>query len=145
MERNGEVFELKVLRAKGVLAWVLGFFGGGAGVTIAYAAIRAVQGHPDFLPQLLSGGGLWFASLMIGMVVAQRQFSAFNAMQERGIVAQERLAANVGALVNKDEQRAREQELTLNHLARQSDEILKHLAELRKDPGCEMRIPHGGE
>jgi hypothetical protein len=137
MEPRGEGVELKVLKAKGLLSWALGFFGGGAGITLGYAAIQAVKARPDFLQQLLSGGALWFASLVIGMVIFRRQLEVFNAMQLRHVIAQEKLAQNVGELVTRDDQRAREQDLLLNHLARNSDEILRQLAELRN--------AHGGE
>lgn len=118
--------------------WALGAFGGGAGLVLGVAAIRALISRPEFVPQLLSGGFLGFSALIIGMVIASKKADAFAATQLRAVIAQEELAHNVGNLVTKIsardeamEQRAREQELTLNHLARQCDEILR-------------RLPHGG-
>lgn len=107
-------------------------FGGGAGVTVGVAIIELLKARPEFLTQLLNGGMLSFAALMVGMVMFRRQFDGFNANQLRNVIAQEKLAANVGALVAKDDERAREQDLLLDHLASQSDKILQHLQEMRK-------------
>jgi N-acyl-D-aspartate/D-glutamate deacylase len=136
------------------MQWTLGAFGGGAGLVLGIAAIKALMSRPEFVPQLVSGGFLGFAALTIGMLIFNRQFQSFIAMQERTALAQEQLATNVGALVSKInlrdeamEQRLREQELTLNHLARQADknaaelgvlrtsseEILGHLGQMRKE------------
>jgi hypothetical protein len=120
----------------------LAAFGGGAGVTVGVAVIELLKARPEFLTQLLNGGILSFAALMVGMVMFRKQFDSFNASQERHVVAQERLAENVGGLVQKIavrdealEQKTREQEITLNHLARQMDETLRHVVELRKERG----------
>jgi hypothetical protein len=61
-----------------------------------------------------------------GPMLDDRFRRVIEAMRESS-QAQQRLADNVGALVMKDDQRAREQELLLNHLARQSDTILREL------------------
>jgi hypothetical protein len=129
------------LKAKTV-QWVLAFAGGGAGLILGMAAIEAFRARPEFLPQLVGGGGLWFAALVVGMVMFRSEMKSFNAVQTRSVVAQERLAENVGGLVEKIalrdeavEQRAREQELTLNHLARQVDLTLGHIVELRRERG----------
>ena len=126
--------ELKTsLKVRG-LQWTLGAFGGGAGLVLGVAAIKALMARPEFLPQLLSGGFLGFSALVVGMMIASRKADAFLAAHVRSVVAAEQLSTNVGDLVTKIsardealEQRAREQELTLNHLARQSDEILRRL------------------
>jgi len=118
----------------GALRWMLGGLGGGAGVTLALAMIDMVKSRPEFFPQLLNSGLLGFTALMGGMVLFGRKFDAFNEVQLRQVAAQERLAANVGALVEKDDSRAREQELTLNHLARQSDAILQELQRIKAEP-----------
>jgi hypothetical protein len=114
--------------------WTLGAFGGGAGLVLGIAAIKALMARPEFVPQLLSGGFLGFSALIVGMMIASRKADAFLSAHVRSVVASEQLAHNVGELVTKIstrdealEQRAREQELTLNHLARQSDEILRRL------------------
>jgi len=115
--------------------WVLTAAGSGAGIVLGLAGIKVLVTRPEFLPQLVSGGGLWFAALAIGMVMFRSEMRNFNSMQERHVVAQERLAENVGALVSKDDQRAREQDLLLNHLARQSDKILEELQTQRSARG----------
>lgn len=116
--------------------WVLGGLGAGSGVTVALVVIEAVKERPEFLPQLLGSGGLWFAALILGMGMFRNQFASFNAMQERHVVAQEQLAQSVSALVSKDEETTREQELTLNHLARQSEQILLELKRIKGEPAA---------
>jgi hypothetical protein len=105
--------------------------GGGAGIYLAVRGVEALERHPEFMPQLLSGGFLSFAALVVGMFVFDRRLQGFTELQMRHVVAQEELAANVGALVAKDDQRAREQDITLNHLAANSERILSELSELR--------------
>jgi hypothetical protein len=120
-----------VLRAKtGAVRWVLTAFGGGAGAALGYTAIQAIKAHPELLQQLLSSGAFGFAALIIGMVIFRQQFENFNVTQQRGVFAQEQLAISISELVSRDDQRAREQELTLNHLARGTDEILRRLDDL---------------
>jgi hypothetical protein len=126
----------------GPVKWALTGLGGGAGLALGLAAMKLIQERPEFLPQLLNSGFLFFTALVVGMVVASRKADAFvamsHAMQERSVVANERLAQSVGDLALKDDQRAREQEITLNHLARkseqhstQNEEILKLLKEVK--------------
>jgi len=124
--------------------WAFAGLGGGAGVAVGIAAIKALTARPEFLQQLLSGGFLGFTALTIGMVMFRKQFAEFNVMQGRHAAAQEQLALNVGNLVAKislqDEataQRDREREITLNHLARKMDETFEHVVELRKERGGE--------
>jgi hypothetical protein len=107
--------------------WALGAFGGGAGVTIAIFAIKALKERPEFLPQLLSSGVLGFAALVVGMVMFQKQFVIFNVVHERNVVAQEQLAAGVNALVAKDDRRAEAQEAATRFLAGRTDLILEKL------------------
>lgn len=114
------------------LSWLLHGVGGGTAVVIGLAAIEAVKQKPEFLPQLLGGNVLFFSALVIGMVVFDRRLQSYAEMHARSVSAQEQLAANVGALVSKDDQRAREQEILLGHLARQTDTILRYLEEQRQ-------------
>jgi len=119
----------------GIWKWALGGLGAGGGVTLGLAVIEMVKARPEFFPQLLNSGLLGFGALMFGIVVVGKKFDAFNVTQLRQVAAQEQLAANVGALIEKDDNRLREQELTLNHLARQSDQILEELKQLKAEPG----------
>jgi hypothetical protein len=116
--------ELKTSLKLGRARWAFAGAGGGVGVAIGLATIKAVTTRPEFVPQLLNGGFLYFAVLVVGMVIASKKMDTFTAMHERTVVAQEQLATNVGALVAKDTQREREQELLLNHLAKTHDTIL---------------------
>jgi len=103
------------------LQWTLGAFGGGAGLVLGVAAIKAVMTRPEFLPQLLNGGFLGFAALIFGMVIFDKKSERFLAVQERTVIAQEQLAANVGALVDKDSTRERRMDLLLGELTRNSE------------------------
>ena len=117
------------------LRFVLHGIGGGTAVMIGLAAIEAVRQRPDFLPQLLGGNVLMFSALVIGMVVFDRRLQSYAELHGRSVTAQEQLAANVGALVAKDDERAREQDITLNYLARNSAEVLERLGNI------EARLP----
>ncbi|HLZ93360.1 MAG TPA: hypothetical protein VKQ28_16770 [Candidatus Acidoferrum sp.] len=123
--------ELRTSLAIGKARWVLAGAGGGAGLAVGLAAVRSLTARPEFLPQLLNGGFLYFSVLVVGMVIASKKMDTFTAMHERTVVAQEQLASNVGALVAKDTQREREQELLLNHLTRTNETILERLDELK--------------
>jgi hypothetical protein len=73
---------------------------------------------------------------MVAMFIVDRRMNAFVELSTRHVVAQEVLAAGVNALVSKDDQRAREQDIMLNHLAASSERILADLAEMKG------RLPH---
>lgn len=131
--------ELKTSLTLGKVKWIFAGAGGGAGLALGIKAISAVMQRPEFLPQLLNGGFLFFAVLVVGMVMASKKADAFVAMHERTVVAQEQLAANVGALVNSQSQERRETDLLVNHMARttnkiavQYDEIMGRLDELKE-------------
>lgn len=139
--------ELSARGKFGKLEWTLTGIGGGAGLAIGIAAVKAVGAHPELVAQLLSGGILYFGIAVASMFVFDKRFRDFNAMQTRSVLSQEKnaaaqaeLARNVGELVAKDDQRQREQELTLNHLARrsetlasQNEEILQHLKDMKNE------------
>jgi hypothetical protein len=112
------------------LRYLLHGVGGGTAVVIGLAAIEAVKQKPEFLPQLLSGNVLLFGIAAIGLVVFDRRLQSYTELHTRAVAAQEQLAANVGALVAKDDERAREQDITLNYLARNSEKILERLEKL---------------
>jgi hypothetical protein len=114
------------------LRWALHGFGGGTAIAVGLAAIAAVKERPEFLPQLLSGNVLIFGIGAIGLVVFDRRLQSYAELHSRSVAAQEQLAANVGALVAKDDLRAREQDALLGHLARQSEKILQYLEEQRQ-------------
>ena len=120
------------------LRWGLSAFAGGSGLGVAIAAMQVVKARPEFLPQLLTSGPLAFTAFIVMMVMFHRQFAQFNATNERHAVAQEEaaksfavLAEKIGARDEAAEQRARENELTLNHLARQNEQILAELKRIQ--------------
>jgi hypothetical protein len=105
---------------------------GGSGTVIALAVIDAVSKRPGFLPQLISGGALYFAFAVIALLLYDRRAAASAQMQERNVVAQEMLAKNVGDLVNKSSEREREQEILVNHIASQYQAILDGITDIRE-------------
>ena len=109
------------------LRWLVHGLGGGTAVVIGLAAIDAVRDRPEFLPQLLGGNVLFFFVVVAGMFVFDRRLQGFTELQTRHVAAQEQLAAGVQALVTKDDERAREQEILLDHLAIQMDKVVGYL------------------
>lgn len=106
--------------------------GSGAGAAIAFAVIDALQKQPGFVPALINGGALYFAFGVVALLLFDRRAAANTQLQERNVTAQEQLAANVGALVNKSSERERENEMILNHLASQYQEILEGIGAIRE-------------
>lgn len=109
------------------LRWIMHGIGGGGAVAVGLAVIKAVENRPEFLPQLLGGNAPLFTALLLAMFFANQRFSQFTELQTRNVEANEKLAAGVNALVMKDDQKAREQEILLDHLAKQTEKILAHL------------------
>ncbi|MGO9643010.1 MAG: hypothetical protein ACLP1Y_17090 [Candidatus Acidiferrales bacterium] len=108
---------------------------GGSGTVIALAMIDAVKHEPGFLPQLVNGGALYFAFAIVALLLYDRRAAASADLQARNVAAQETLAANVGALVNKSSERERETEILINHVAKQYDAIAEGIAAIRREQG----------
>jgi len=122
--------EIRTSLAVGKAKWVLAGVGGGAGVAIGVAAIRALTTRPEFLPQLVNGGGLGFAALVVGIVVLRAELRDFNATQRLSAVAQQELASNVGSMISNQSQERRETDLLVNHMARTHDKISTQYGEI---------------
>ncbi len=125
--------ETKPGRLAITLRWCLAGFSAGAGIRLALAAIQTVEGRPQVVAQLLISGLLPFAALFIGAVVFGKRLDRFGLLQERNVVAQERLAENLGMLAGKDDKRAQEQDILLGFLARNSVATLKAINEVRSE------------
>jgi hypothetical protein len=112
----------------------------GGGGMIAIEAIKELGKHPELLPQLTSGVIPYICFAIVALVIVDRRLGTFSEMHAKGVAAQEMLAANVGALVMKDDQRAREQDILLDHLARNSEETLSLVKQTRAIcPTCVQR------
>jgi hypothetical protein len=126
--------ELKTSLKIGSMRWVLTGVGGGAGLAIGLAAFRAIQARPEFLPQLVNGGFLGFAAVVVGMMVASSKadkfMDRFMGAYERQNKNGELLAVNVGALVSNQSQERRETDLLVNHMARTHDKISEQYGEI---------------
>lgn len=107
------------------LRWIMHGLGGGTAVMLGLAALDLLKQRPEFLPLLLNGNFLMFSVVVIGIVVFDRRWQGEAEIRLRQVTAQEQLAAGVNALVSKDDERAREQDITMNYLARNSADILK--------------------
>jgi uncharacterized protein YbaP (TraB family) len=116
-----------------LLKWTLHGVGGGAAISLGLALIEALKQRPEMLPQLLNGGFLSFLALVAGMVIFDRRLGQFAEAHGRGVAAQEELASSVTMLAQKDDQRAREQDILLDHLAHGQQQILDEILELRKE------------
>jgi len=116
------------------LKYIVSAGSAGAGITVVVVVVQAVERHPEFMPQLLSGGFLSFAALVIAMLVFDRRIGAFVEMHARSTAAQEALAANVGLLVAKDDTRAQAEEAAIRYLALDIREILE-LVKKQKETG----------
>lgn len=123
------------------LSYLLHGVGGGTAVVIGLAAIEAVKQKPELLPQLLGGNVLVFAIAAIGLVVFDRRLQSYAELHSRSVAAQEQLAANVGALVSKDSEREREQDILVNYLARHSSANSETLARICAHLGIEAKSP----
>lgn len=123
--------ELKIGANMRNMRWAIAAASGGCGLALGIAGIEALKSHPEFLPQLMNGGVLGFAALIVGMLLFREEFKNFNSVQERNVIAQERLAANVGAFVEKDDRRAEAQEAATRYLAGRTDLILEKLGEIQ--------------
>jgi hypothetical protein len=107
------------------LKYIVSAGSAGAGITVVVVIVQAIERHPEFMPQLLSGGFLSFTALVIAMIVFDRRVGAFVEMHARSTAAQEALAANVGLLVAKDDTRAQAEEAAIRYLAQDVREILE--------------------
>jgi hypothetical protein len=113
--------------------YLAGGLGSGAGAWIAYQTIQAVEHNPAFLPQLLNVGVLAFGFATVALVVFARSFSKFAEAQARTATALEDLAAHVGEAAAKDEQRVRENDILLNHLATTSEQTLQLVQAMKRE------------
>ena len=117
---------------KGGLFGVFTRFAGGAGITagLGYIAIMFKLYGIDkaIVAQAVAAAPL-FVIVIFGLVMFNENFRRGIEVFGQYAAEQKRLADAVTTISQRDDQRLREQEITLNHLARQTDEIL---AELRK-------------
>jgi hypothetical protein len=131
MSENGGI--LGKLKSSGA-RWTLEAITGGTALAVVYKALEVVQAKPEFLPLLLNSGFLPLGTLVVGMLLFGRRMDRFNANQLRSVIANEQLAANVGALVAKDDTRAQALEAAMRYVASDTRQILSLLnAKPRED------------
>lgn len=99
------------------LKYVLHGVGGGTAVILALAAMDVLKTRPEFLPQLLTGGAVPFAALIVCAIIFDRRLGQFTELQLRHVIAQEQLAANVGAVAVKDDTRGQALEAAVRYNA----------------------------
>jgi len=105
----------------------------GAGGVLAYEVIALFKSQPALADRILEWGPL-FGVIVLGGYLMDRRLGQFVAAQEKtavaisqGADAQRHVAAAVEQLCQRDDERAREQDITLNFLTRNSEEILEKL------------------
>jgi hypothetical protein len=110
--------------------------GMGAGAAIAYVL---AEREPKALIETFQRWGAWSLIALVGMVFASRVGERAMDLAERGIQAvsnsaasQQQLADAVNTIAKKDDERAREMELVVDHLARNSRRALDDLREIKE-------------
>jgi len=113
----------------------------GAGGVLAYEVVALFKSQPALALRILEWGPL-FGVIVLGGYLMDRRLGQFVAAQEKtavaisqGADAQRQVAVAVEQLCQRDDERAREQDITLNFLTRNSEEILEKLRNI------EMRLP----
>jgi hypothetical protein len=139
-------FPLEAPPRRWITGVLLNWFSGGVGAGFVYILFEFSKSQPQVISALLRDWGDNFILLIALMILGNRYMSQTSQFQSDNIRlhgesiraqgdsvrAQERLAENVGKLVEKDDQRAREQDIMLNHLARGNEEIIGHLKGLSR-------------
>jgi hypothetical protein len=110
--------------------------GMGAGAAIAYVL---AEREPKALIETFQHWGMWSMLGLVAMVLASRAGDRLMDLGERAIQAvtnsaasQQQLADAVNTIAKKDDERAREMELVVDHLARNSRRALDDLREIKE-------------
>lgn len=119
-----------------------------AGTAAGSAAIvyaLAQKTDPALLIKLFEGWGPLGVIVILGMVMANQWIGKgveackeIAASQQKVADSQQNLADSVKAIAAKDDERSREMELVVNHLARNSKQLLEDVSAMRREMG-EMR------
>lgn len=116
------------------MRWFMGAFGGGLAGGSIYLMFKLYASDREVALQVIDSVPLFVIIVLLitvgGPMLDDRFRRVIEAMQE-GSRAQQKLADNVGTLVMKDDIRAREQDILLNHLARTSETILGEVRKFR--------------
>lgn len=120
------------LQADAVLKLILGGSGAGAGAVLGLAVWRLVESEPAAVLQLVSGWGPLAVLGVVGMVLADKRFGQLIDSQAKNAEAQQSLAAAVNRLVERDDEKAREMELVIGHLARNTERILDRVSAIEE-------------
>ena len=115
-----------------LLRWLLGTGTAGFGVVIGLGLLEAVRAKPEMALRLLESWGPLFGVIVMGAVVFDRRFGQFIRTQQETAVALTGVSEAVRQIADKDDQRAREQDLRLSYLASNSDAVLKEIREVKK-------------
>lgn len=95
---------------------------GGTVCAVVLKVLDILHQQPQMLTAIVSWGPL-FVLAVIGIYVVDKRAGQFVAATEKNAVATAQLAASVDVLSRKDDQRERETEIVLNHLANGMEQL----------------------
>lgn len=113
---------------------------GGTACAVAIKVLDVLQQQPQMVEKILNWGPPFFLAVL-GIYLVDRRAAQFVAAQERNAGAIERfvgeqhrladstrdIAESVHFVSQRDDQRAREQDILLDHLAQNSEQVLEKL------------------
>ena len=127
MDKNGgEKTEIRLPR------WLQHLLFGGAMTSIGAVVYTLAEKEPRLLIETLQKFGPSTFLGLVALVILDRGLKNGITILREGTIAQQRLADAVQAIAQKDDERARELELVVGHLARNSRQILEEIKSMKQ-------------
>ena len=104
---------------------------GGAGGVLGIAVLDLVRSQPQMVLTLFREWGPLALIVMIGMLVADRRLGESNQVSREMAASMQKLADATNRIAEKDDERARELELAVGVMARDTSEVLSRVKELK--------------
>lgn len=117
------------------LALTLGF---GMGLGLLHVVYSVTKTEPRALLELIAHWGPVFVLSALVIWLGDRRMGELISLNRENVVAQQRMADAMQAIAHKDDERAREQELLIGELTRNSQTILRHMAEFERRYSTEV-------
>lgn len=95
----------------------------GIGAVLAYFVFNATGEERKMLIETISRFGPWFVMAIAGIVFVDRRVGEGITVLKENATSQQKLADAVSLIAQRDDNRAREQELTMATLVRQQEEM----------------------
>jgi hypothetical protein len=116
--------------------------GVGLGAALGYFLMSATGDERKLLIETVAKFGPWFVMGIAGIVFVDRRVGeGINVLKENAS-SQQKLADAVSSIANRDDERARENEIVVGVLARNSSEILSRMKGIEQALNIEERA-HG--